>query len=112
MVLPSCQKEIPNSETIKELTIDTTIHAGADFMLNLAPYGDEGDKADIIDQSAQSTISRLENETDMFNTVYHYKPAGKFTGRDSVTISITQNPSGRTLCSKDSTIIYVKFTIQ
>jgi hypothetical protein len=112
MVLPSCQKEVLNSEKIKELTIDTTLKAGTDFMLDLSAYGDEGDRADIIDQSAASKFSTLENETDMFTTVYHYKAPANFTGRDSVTIAISQNPAGRAVCSKDSTILYLKFTIQ
>jgi len=110
VMMQSCQKEI-QSEIIKEVTIDTTITAGSDYLLNLAPYGDEGNIATILDKGNNSSVSELENETDMFTTVYHYKADSKIQGADRVVLSISQNPQGRQ-CSKDSTIIYINFTIK
>ncbi len=111
MMMQSCQKEI-QSEKIKEITIDTTVTAGSDYLLYLAPYGDEGNIATILDKGNNSSVSELENETDMFTTVYHYKTDPKTQGADQVVLSISQNPQGRQACSKDSTIIYINFTIK
>lgn len=111
VMMQSCQKEV-QSETIKEVTIDTTVTAGSDYLLNLAPYGDEGNIATILDKGNNSSVSELENETDMFTTVYHYKTDSKAQGADHVVLSISQNPQGRQVCSKDSTIIYINFTIK
>ncbi len=111
-LLPACQKEVKQSEQIKEITIDTTISTTADFRLDLTPYGDEGDIATILNKGTHSAISQLENETDMFTTVYHYSPSAKFSGTDSVVVAISQNPQGRTMVCKDSTIIYINLTIK
>lgn len=112
-IMQSCQKEVRESEKIKEITIDTTLSVGTTYLLNLAPYGDENDIANIIEQGTNYSVSQLSNETDMFTTIYQYKPAVKTSGTtDKVVLSISQNPIGRRACSKDSTIIYLNFTIK
>lgn len=111
-LLPSCQKEVAQSEKIKEITVDTTITAGYDYQLDLSDFGEEGDIATILQKGTHFKISEIENESDMFTSVYHYSPSAKFTGTDSVVVSISQNPEGRAVCSKDSTIIYIHLTVK
>jgi len=110
--MQSCQKEVPQSEVIKEITIDTTIQAGSDYFLNLAPYGNEDDIATILEKGNNFSISELEDETDMFTSVYHYASSLKSPGADKVVLSISENPEGKTNYSKDSTIIYINLTIK
>ena len=112
IAMQSCVKEVHQSEVIKEITIDTTIQANADYLLNLAPYGKDDDVATILQKGNNFSISQLENENDMFTSVYHYAPASKTTGTDQVVLAISQNPDGRNTCSKDSTIITINFTIK
>lgn len=112
LIMQSCQKEVHQSEVIKEITIDTTLAAGSTYQLNLAPYGTEDDIATIIQQGTNYSESELENETDMFTTVYQYKASDKAQGKDKVVLAISANPTGRIATSKDSTIIYLNFTIK
>jgi len=104
--LQSCQKEAIQCEVIKEIIIDTTIAAGSDYYLDLAPYGNEDNTATIVESGAQASISRLEDETDMFTYIYHYASNPKATGTDHVTIGISK------ACSKDSTLIYLNITLK
>lgn len=110
--MQSCMKEVHQSEIIKEITIDTTIQTGIDFLLNLAPYGEDDDVATILQKGNNFSISQLENINDMFTSVYHYAAALKNSGTDQVVLSISQNPDGRRASSKDSTIITINFTIK
>lgn len=112
VAMQSCMKEVQQSETIKEITIDTTIQTGTDYQLNLAPYGKEDDVATILEKGNNFSISQLENINDMFTSVYHYASALKNSGKDQVVLSISQNPEGRDASSKDSTIITINFTIK
>ncbi len=112
-IMQSCQKEVHQSEKIKEITIDTTLAAGTTYQLYLAPLGTDDDIANIIQQGSNFSVSALTNESDMFTTVYQYSPAAKASGTtDHVVLSISENPAGRPACSKDSTIIYLNFTIK
>jgi hypothetical protein len=107
MLLPSCQKEVLQKEVVKEITIDTTISAGASYFLELAPYGDEGDAVHITETPSFASTSAFENETDMFTYVYHYTAAPDAAGKtDHVTIAVS-----RTACA-DSTVIYLNLSIK
>ena len=112
VMMQSCQKDVVQSEKIKEITIDTTITAGSDYLLKLASYGDEGDVATILDKGSNFAVSQVENETDMFTSIYHYRSNAKANGIEQITLSISQNPKGRQSCSKDSTIIYINLTLK
>ena len=114
VTMQSCQKDVQLTEKVntKEIAIDTTISSGSSYALNLASFGDEGDVATIIKQAAHSSISRIENETDMFTSFYHYIPSEKITGKDEVTLSIKHYPHGSEVASSDSTLIYINFTIK
>ena len=112
VVMQSCQKEVHQSESIKEITIDTTLASGIDYFLNLAPFGDEDDIATILEKGKIFSVSQLENETDMFTSVYHYSASAKTSGTDRIVLSVSENPGGRNKCSKDSTIIYLNLTIK
>ena len=112
VAMQSCMKEVQQSEIIKEITIDTTMQMGTDYQLNLAPYGKEDDIATILEKGNNFSISQLENINDMFTSVYHYASALKNSGKDQVVLSISQNPEGRDVSSKDSTIITINFTIK
>ena len=112
-IMQSCQKEVYQSEKIKEITIDTTLSVGTTYQLYLAPFGTDDDIANIIQQGTNFSVSQLTNESDMFTTVYQYTPSAKTSGAtDHVVLSISENPSGKPACSKDSTIIYLNFTIK
>lgn len=112
ITMQSCQKDVQQqTEMVKEFTIDTTISANTNYTLNLATYGDEGDVATIIEPATHASISTIDNQSDMFTSIYHYTPAPKTTGTDEVTISI-KHYNGEHVCSKDSTIIYINLTIK
>ncbi|MES2332210.1 MAG: hypothetical protein V4539_21555 [Bacteroidota bacterium] len=112
VLMQSCQKDLPQSEVIKEITIDTTISVNTDYYFDLAPLGDEDKIATILEKGKSYSISRLEDETDMLTAIYHYKPDAKAAGTDRVVLAISQNPNGRDMVSKDSTIIYINFTVK
>lgn len=112
VAMQSCMKEVHQSEVIKLLTIDTTIQAGSNYLLNLAPFGSDDDIATILEKGNHFSISQLENIDDMFTSVYHYAAPSKTSGTDQVVLAISQNPEGRQACSKDSTIITIHFTIK
>lgn len=111
VLMQSCTKEIHQSENIKEITIDTTLRAGTDFNLSLAPYGDDDNVADIIQQANHYSLSRLEDLSDVFNPVYHYVSDVKSSGPDRVVIAISKNPDCKR-ANKDSTIITINFIIK
>jgi hypothetical protein len=107
VVLQSCQKEIIQKEIVKEVTIDTTLTAGSHYFLQLASFGDEGDVAHIIEAPSFASKSAIEEETDMFTSVYHYSAAATAAGNtDHVTISVS-----RKHCT-DSTVIYLNLSIK
>jgi hypothetical protein len=108
VLMQSCQKEALHREFIKDLTIDTTIAAGAHYYLDLTPYGDEGDMATVANPGNYFSVSRLEDVTDMFTYIYHYSPANNsFDTKDHVTISIKRYSP-----EQDSTVIHINFTIK
>lgn len=111
IMLPSCQKDMQQSGIPQKITIDTTLQAGLDYELNLAPYGDEDNIATIIQQANHFSISQLENLSDVFNPIYHYVAQEKITGIEQVVISISKHPDSRR-CNKGSTIITINFTIK
>ena len=112
VTMQSCSKNVDESEIIMKVTIDTTIKAGTEYELSLISYGDDDDDiATIIQQAAHSSISQLENLSDVFNPVYHYASSEKTTGTDRVVLAISKNPDIRK-CNRDSTIITINFTIQ
>ena len=112
IALSSCMKEVHQSEIIREITIDTTIEAGSDFLLNLAPYGKDDDMATLLERGNYFSLSQLENNNDLFTSVYHYASSLKTSGKDRVVLAISENPDARPHCSKDSTIITLNFTIR
>lgn len=109
--LSACHKEVA-TERIKEITIDTTIAAGSAYYLNLAPMGEEDDMASILDKGSLSSVSALENVSDVFTPVYHYSSSESASGTDHVVLAISQNPAGRAMVSKDSTIVYINLTLK
>jgi hypothetical protein len=110
-VLPSCHKESVQSENIQEVSIDTTIAAGSDYYLSLAPLGDDDNIVDIIKQGTKYSTSRIENLTDVFNPIYHYAADTNATGPDQVVLAITKNPTCRDY-NKDSTFVCINFVIR
>ncbi len=112
VMMQSCVKEVQQSEKIKEITIDTTITAGSDYILNLAQYGDDNSVAAILEPGSNFSVSQLENIDDLFTTRYHYSAALKNKGTDKITLSISEDPKSSNGANKDSTIIYINFTIK
>lgn len=107
----SCKKEVKNCEQIKEITIDTTLAAGTDYQLQLAPLGDDDDIVDILQQPNSFSVSRIENLSDVFNPVYHFKSTDKSNGPDQVVLAVSKNPMSRNY-NKDSTIVYINLLIK
>jgi hypothetical protein len=112
VALQSCKKEVAATQLVKEITIDTTINSGGDYYLNLAKYGDEGNVATVVYAGDHFSVSELENQTDMFTTIYHYTSVSKYSGTDQVTLSISSNTPGADGASKDSVLIYLNLTIK
>lgn len=111
-VMASCRKDISEREMPAEIRIDKTIMAGADFWLPLAPYGDEGDWASLLEKGTNYTISQLENESDQFSYVYHYQSNPAYKGEENISLAISQDPGNRKPCRNDSTFIYLHLTVQ
>jgi hypothetical protein len=112
LVAVSCRKDISEREMPVEIRIDKTITAGADFWLPLAPYGDEGEWARLLEKGTHYTISQLENESDQFTYVYHYQSNPSYKGEENITLAISQDPGNRKPCRHDSTFIYLHLTVQ
>jgi hypothetical protein len=111
-VMASCRKEISEKTMPAEIRIDKTIAAGADFWLPLAPYGDEGEWATLLEKGTHFTISQLENESDQFTYIYHYQSMPSFKGEENITLAISQDPGNRKPCRNDSTFIYLHLVVQ
>ena len=111
MLMQSCQKEVATSLRAKQVSVDTTIQAGTDFYLNLAQYGYDDDIATIIQQGTKYTVSQIEDNSDLFTSVYHYSTAENTTGVDRIVLSIKESPVGGQTFSKDSTLVFINLTI-
>ncbi len=112
IALPSCRKDVVQSEVIKEIIIDTTIQAGSVFQLNLAPVWDTTKMAAIIEQSSNFTVSQIDNSEGTTAPIYRYSSSLPSGSTDKVTLSISDLNDGKRILSKDSTIIYLNLTIQ
>ncbi|MBV9987090.1 MAG: hypothetical protein JO301_05390 [Chitinophagaceae bacterium] len=110
-VFSSCRKEVIQSENIREIIIDTTLSAGTDYQLQLAPLGDDDNIVDIIQQAQHFSVSRIENLTDVFNPVYHYVPGENASGPEQVVLAVSKNPTSKNY-NHDSTIVYLNFLIK
>lgn len=111
-VAASCRKDISEREMPAEIRIDKTIMAGADLWLPLAPYGDEGELATLLTQGSHFAISQLENESDQFSYLYHYRSTPDYKGEENIMIAISQEPGNRKPCRNDSTFVYLHLTVQ
>lgn len=112
ILMQSCQKETNSLARAKQITIDTTIAAGSDYLLSLAPYGYDDDIATILQQGNNYEESTLEDESDLFTTVYHYTSSDTAKGTNQVIISIKANPLGGQVYSNDSTLVYINLTLK
>lgn len=101
----SCQKEVAKSQKVQEISIHTTVAAGNDYLLELLPYGDEGDVAKITDKPQFAAVSKIENESEMFTSIYHYVSSKTAAGKtEHITITI-QHYNG------DVTLIYLDIDV-
>src|SRR3954447_9519796 len=66
----SCKKNIDHVS--KQVVIDTTLTSGSAYLLNLKPYGDDDDVANIIKQATSFTTSEIVSTASTFAPVYHY----------------------------------------
>ncbi len=112
ILLGSCKKDFhPKDEENKIVAIDATVAAGSVYLLDLSPYADADDIANIKTQAEHFDISVINNAgAGKFN--YQYKvaaqPKAGFNGTDKVVLQI-QEPAGR--CHKSATTITVNITI-
>ncbi len=110
--LLSCTKEVAQSEVIKEIILDTTIRQGTAFHLDLSTVWNATKKVTIIEQATHFTISEIEPQEGNTSPSYLYTSSLQSGGTDRVTIAISDLDDGKRTVSKDSTIIYVNFTVR
>ena len=110
--IQSCDKHI--NRLSKQIIIDTTLAAGTDYVLNLQPYGDQDDAANITKQATSFTTSEIINTSGTFAPVYHYTSSAKSNLTDQTVLSITEgnNGNGNMRRHSDSTTITINFTIK
>lgn len=106
ILLASCQKDVHRKQVVKEATVNASVTAGTDYILSLSDYGDEGDVAKITEQPLYAATSKMENETDMFTTVYHYASNPSAAGKtEKITITINHYDG-------DSSMIYLNLALK
>ena len=112
MVVESCKKNMDHAS--KQIVIDTTIASGTEYLLNLKPYGDEDDTANIIQQATSYSTSEIVNTPGTFAPVYHYLSQAKTTLTDQVILSITEGNRGNrnSRPHSDSTTITINFSVK
>src|SRR4051794_4885054 len=88
----SCNKN--TDHVSKRIVIDTTLPSGTGYLLDLKPYGDQDDVANIIKQATSFTTSEIVNTTGTFAPVYHYSSLAKTSLTDQVVLSITEGNHG------------------
>lgn len=98
----------------KQIVIDTTLASGTEYLLNLQPYGDQDDLANIIKQATSFTTSEIVNTSGSFAPVYHYSSAAKTSLTNQVVLSVTEgnHGNGNARPHSDSTTITINFTIK
>jgi len=108
----SCNKNM--NHVSKQIVIDTTLASGSEYLLNLQPYGDQDDVANISKQAASFTTSEIVNASGTFAPVYHYSSVAKESHTDQVILSITEgnHGNGNQRPPSDSTTITINFTIK
>jgi len=108
----SCKKNMDHVS--KQIVIDTALASGTEYLLNLQPYGDQDDAANIIKQAASSATSEIVNIPGTFAPVYHYLSAAKTSLTDQVVLSVTEgnHGNGNSRPHSDSTTITINFTIK
>ena len=112
IVMQSCQKEVIQSEIIKELTIDTTISVNSIFNLDLSGVYDPSKVVNIIQQAQHFTVSRIDTVEDTTSPYYTYTSSLQSGGTDKVTLSVSNRADGKSAYRNDSTIIYINLTIK
>ena len=116
VALISCYKDAAHNSFhgSYSITIDTTLASGADYQLNLSPYGDADDTAAITTQAANFTTSEIANSTLGFAPVYHFSAVAnaKASSSEQVVIAVTEGGYELPHSQCDSTIITINFKIQ
>lgn len=112
VVMQSCQKEVIQSEIIKELTIDTTISVNSTFNLDLSGVYDPSKVVNIIQQAQHFTVSMIDTVEDTNYPYYTYSSSLQRSGTDKVVLSVSNRTDGKTAVRNDSTIIYINLTIK
>lgn len=112
LVMHSCTKKMDHAS--KQITIDTTLASGTEYLLNLKPYGDQDDLANIIKQATSFSKSEIVNTPGTFAPVYHYSSIAKTSLTDQVVLSITEGNHGNVNSRphSDSTTITINFSIK
>lgn len=108
----SCEK---NSDHVsKQIVIDTTLASGSEYILNLQPYGDQDDVANISKQVTSFTTSEIVNASGTFAPVHHYSSVAKESLTDQVVLSVTEgnHGNGNWKPHSDSTIITINFIVK
>ena len=114
LVVSSCEKDATG--ITRQVVIDTTLSAGADFSLDLSKYGDADDVAAMLLQPTHFSTSELLAGGGAFHTVYHYASGGNAKNplTDKVMLSVTEGNANRQNCKHhlDSTIVTINFTLK
>lgn len=107
-MMQSCDKNMEHAS--KQIAIDTTLASGAEYKLDLQPYGDADDVASITRQGSAFTTSEIVNASGTFAPVYHYAAFTKTGLTDQVVLTVSEGHEGRG--HGGSTIITINFTIK
>jgi hypothetical protein len=113
LLAQSCVK--PHDKISKQVSIDTTLSSGTEYLLNLQPYGDADDVAAISKQAVNYAKSEIVNTAGIFAPVYHYQAETKTGLSDQVILTVKEggnrgnNGHGH---GCDSTVITIHFTVK
>lgn len=107
-MMQSCDKNMDHAS--KQITIDTTLASGAEYKLDLQPYGDADDVASITTQGSAFSTSEIVNASGTFAPVYHYTAFTKTGLTDQVVLTVSEGHGGRG--HGESTVITIHFTIK
>jgi hypothetical protein len=115
VALLSCSKQGDRHEGTKYVTIDTTLASGTLYQLDLKPYGDADDIANIKTQATDYTTSEIVNTGSGFSPLYRFSATtdaktGLLT--EQVVIAITEGNNGRPHPHNDSTLVTINFKVQ
>ena len=108
----SCTKN--RDHLAKNITIDTTLASGAQYTLDLQPYGDADDIAIIKQQATNFITSEITNTGNSISSVYHFSTEAdsKTPVSEQVILAITEGSRNGRRHYCDSSFVTINFKVQ